>query len=382
MGIISFSAQGEQLTEFRDFLHQEHLRCRRQQIRGGIFYAQTKAYRWHRVVQAAKNYNITLIIEKHSGLLHRLKPYRKRLGLLAGIVFGAWICYHCTAFVRTIEIRGNTNVSQNEIFRILENIGIAYGTAFHDIDFTYVERQLCAQISDIRWAAIRHTGGRLIIDLREAAQPPEMQRDHIPCNYVSDVSAQILSINVLGGHAVVQTGDVVKAGDVLISGVEEDVNGVTKYYHATGEVTGIYEYPLELFQPFCEEITVHGDPATESFLLAFGRRIPISINFSPPDEPICYTEQVHPLMLFGHRTPFALIKGIHTPMTTTIAAYSPEEIDALLFEKMNRFEQNFHRSDTILKREIVRCETELGILLKINYIFEGVVGKESEIFVK
>lgn len=382
IGKIRFSAQGEQLSAFREELRQAHLHCKFQQIRGGIFYASAQAYDWYGIAKIAQKHDIQLDTLECRGLYFRLKPYRLRIGIVVGLLGGALICYRCNAFVRTIEICGNTNITEETVFRALSNLGVGYGTAFRSMDFTYIERMLCAEIRDIQWVALRHTGGRLVIDLREEVKPPQMLHERIPCNYVSNVSAQITSIRVLSGYAAVRTGDHVKAGDVLISGVEEDINGVTRYTHATGEVVGIYPYDIEFFQPFCEEITVHGEPLIQPFLSVFGKRIPLRIGFTPPDEPFSYTEQVQPLMLFGRRTPFAQIEGIYTPLVSTIAAYSPAEADALLEEKMLRWEQNLHRNDRIVERKIVRCETDLGILLKINYIFEGVVGKESEIFVK
>lgn len=382
MAQISFSAQGEQLTAFRDALRDGHFACTAQQMRGGVFYAKTQAHHWYGICAAAQEHDITLTILKRRGLCFRIAPYRLRLGLIVGILCGFAFFYWCNAHVRSIEIYGNTQVSDTEILAALERLGVTRGTAYRDMNFTYIEQRMRLEVQDLRWIAMRHTGGRLVIDLREETAAPEMTHDRIPTNYISNVSAQITEIQVLGGYAAVQVGDAVKAGDLLISGVQEDPNGVTRFYHADGVVRGVYEYDLELFQPFCEELTVSGESVTARCLELFGKRFPLSIGFTPPEEPFVYTEEATPFTVFGYVTPFALLHCRYTPQTTTIAAYSEAEIDALLTEQATRFEQNFHSEDQILSKEIVPQRTDLGILLKIHYVFEGSIGETREIFVR
>ncbi len=382
MGWISFSAEGKNLPAFRDAMREGHYVCRGQQVRNEVFYAQTRSYHWHGITVLAAAHEIRLEKLRERGVWHHLRPYRLRFGLLAGILCGLAFTYWCSAYVRTIEIHGNTAISDTQILEALAGLGVQRGTAYRDIPFTDVEQQMRLAVRDIEWITLRHTGGRLVVDLREEKKPPAMTHDRCPCNYVANVSAQITSMEVLGGHAAVKVGDAVKAGDVLISGVREDENGVTRFYHATGRVKGIYEYTLTLYQPFCEELTVHGTPQTETVLEAFGKRISLSLGFSPPQEPLSYTEERIPLILFGKETPFSKIICSFIPLEHTVMAYSSEEISALLDEKKKRFEQNFHSSDKILSCEIMQEETDLGILLKINYVFEGFVGEESEIFVK
>ena len=383
MATIAFSAEGEQLTAFRDALRTRHYPCTAQQIRGGVFYAQTKAHNWYGIRTAAAEFQITLTILRKRGLRFRLYPYRKRVcGIAFGLLCGFAFLYWCESRIHSIEIYGNTTVSDTEILSQLASLGIARGIPYRDIDFTAAEQQMRLRISDLEWIAMRHTGGRLVVDLREETKPPAMLHDHIPTNYVATVSAQITQLHVLGGHAQVKVGDAVREGDVIITGVQEDLNGVTRFYHADGLVRGVYEYDFECFQPYCGEITVSGKTDTAPFLDAFGLRIPLSVGFTPPPEPFIYTEITKPLELFGRRAPFAFVQCRYTRKETAVTAYSPAELDALLAEQAARFEQNFHKNDKIVSKQIVTSETDLGILLKIHYIFEGVVGETREIFVK
>ena len=102
-----------------------------------------------------------------------------------------------------------------------------------------------------------------------------------------------------------------------------------------------------------------------------------------PDAPLTRCDETRtPLTLFRKELPFQLIHRIYTVQDTAVTVFSEEEARALLEESALRFEHNFHANDIIISRDEKFNRTDLGIMLKINYVFEGVIGKTSEIFVK
>ena len=127
---------------------------------------------------------------------------------------------------------------------------------------------------------------------------------------------------------------------------------------------------------------MHGHTETETVLSLFGRRFSLSPAFSEPDGMMIYCEDSTPLMLFGRELPLALIRCHYTEQASAITIFSEEEARGLLEESARRFEQNFHAEDTILSRDVSFQQTDLGISLKIHYVFEGSIGEISEIFVK
>ncbi len=379
---MTISASGRELLAFRDALRDARIRCRHQVLTDGRFHATIRSTQWFRLKQLANRYAVTVTVEKRQGFGIWLKPYRYRWGLLAGLVLGGWFCYHCNTTIRSIELYGNVRIPDAEVLVALEELGVTRGVAYAEIDFFEVERQMRLMVSDIEWIGIRHSGGRLVVELTEETQPPALVHDRIPTNYVATVPAQITGINVLGGVAVKQVGDAVKPGDILISGICEDARGVSLLYHADGIVTGIFETDYEMFHPFCKEIPVHGETVSERFLECFGTRFSLDPTFSPPTENFLYTETAEPMTLFGLQLPFTRIRCDYTHTTTTVTAFSEEEIALLQQEEQNRYEENFHKNNTILDRSYTETRSDLGISLKIHYVLEGVIGKTSEIFVK
>lgn len=380
-GMLFLTAEGDHLAAFRDALRHTGIRCRHQQMRGGCWNAEIALYDKNRVQTLAEAHDVALTITRETGLRRRLRPYRKRLGLLLGIALGCVFFYRSNAFVRSIEITGNTEISEEEILSALDALGIRYGTKISDIAFSETERSMRLAVSDIEWITMRHTGGRLIVDLTEERDPPPLRSENMASNYIATQTAQITSISVLGGVAVCKRGDAVKAGDLLISGVDTDKRGITRYYRGDGVVKGIYEADFTQEQPFVAELPVRGETVTQTVLTLFGKRLPLS---QPPDNAAdcIYEEEKNPLVLFGHTLPITLLRCRYTEQITAVAVFSKEEATAVLEEAAARFEHNFHADDTILRRTVSFQQSDLGISLKIHYVFEGVIGKRSEFFVK
>lgn len=380
---LRFSAEGSSLSAFRAALRTAGISCRLQQMRDGVFFAETRACRQRALSALAEEHGITLQILETHGLRYRLRPYRSRCGVLCGLLCGLAFLYWCNTTVRSIEITGNETVSDTEILNALAALGVERGTPISDIPFSYVEQQMRLRVSDIEWIALRHQGGRLIVDLSQERNPPEMDRSHMPANIIAAVPAQITNINVMGGHAVKQVGDTVSAGELLITGVQQDEeSGVLRYYRAAGEVTGIYPAEFTCEQPFVAELPVRGTTYTEPVLEVFGKRFSLSLTFDTPKGDLLYEETRRPLSIFGHELPLTLIDRHFTEPAFALTAYSEEEARAILTEKAERYERNFHANDRIISRNAEFSQSDLGISLHINYVFEGAIGKSSEIFVK
>ncbi len=379
---LRFEARGTNLVAFRDALRAAGILCRRQVVSGTVYHGTVHPVYRKQFFAIAAEHCITVEITEEKGWRARLRPMRLRYGLLIGLVPAAAFLWWSNQTVRSIEIYGNKSISDTHLLTVMEEIGIYRGAEYADIDFTLSEQLLRLKISGIEWISLRHTGGRLVVELEEETKAPALYQGRIPTNYIATVNAQITDMRVFDGTAAVKIGDAVKEGDILISGVTEDVRGITRLKHADGEIRGIYQETLTLYQPFCAETTVQGKVYRAEYLECFGKRFPLTVGFEPPLGDFIYTENAQPLVLWNVSLPFVRIRCDYSMQETTIAVYSAEEIAAMQDEEALRFEENFHGEDTILGKDYIQTVDDLGISLKINYIFEGVIGKTSEIFVK
>ena len=383
MAVISFSASGGRLSAFRDALRFRSSPCRHQQMRGNAFHADTAAKYEKQLSALACEFGVTLEIRSRRGLRFPLRPYRRRYGIPAGLLCGLLLLHVCSAAVREIRITGNSRIPESELRAALASLGVTEGVPFRSLRYDWLEQRMRLAVSDIEWITMRKEGGRLVVDLTEETLPPDMKQDRMPCNVIADVPAEIVGMNVLCGSAKVQAGDFVKPGDLLISGVQTDCYGFCRCCHADGTVTARYPAVFSRMQPFVAELPVSCASGTQTLLELFGCQLPLTVGFRIPDAPLSRCDVIRtPLTLFGRALPAALIRKNYTVQETAVTAFSEEEARALLDESAARFEHNFHANDIIISRDAKYDRTDLGIMLKINYVFEGVIGKTSEIFVK
>ena len=89
---------------------------------------------------------------------------------------------------------------------------------------------------DIAWIWVDIKGTRAFVEVKERTEKPDIVPDGEPCNIVADCDGIIENTVILKGKTVVSEGDIVKKGDLLVSGVDDTNYTGPIMYHADGEV--------------------------------------------------------------------------------------------------------------------------------------------------
>ena len=193
------------------------------------------------------------IIEKNGVpfLLHR---YRKRKLLIGGIAFFVLGLFILSSFVWRIDIEGNENLSQEAVVTFMASQGLQVGTPKFTFDDRRLQQALLSHFGEVSWADVHTRGTRTTIRLAEALPPQPIINRQTPAHVVAAAGGVITRVVAWGGAPMVRQGDVVQAGDLLVSGVlelEPDVPGTPMVYvHAYGEVWARRYYPIEFTVPF------------------------------------------------------------------------------------------------------------------------------------
>ena len=273
---IRINAQGKQLNKFINAIHQHRIDCRGQYCRGELFYCDIYRRDLKDIQDIAKQYSMELKSAEYDSLFARLSRYRRRFGILIGVLLAFTAALYFSQVVVTIEIEGNSAVSDEVILSALEELDIKAGTPICRINIPYCENRLRLMIDDVAWAGIRHTGSRLVVQVTEVRQVPEMLHDRVPCNIVASRDAEISSVLVRSGQLCHIVGDYVPKGTILISGVAENEAGRSFVHHAMGDIRGIYEESMSFSAPFrAEETVLTGKTDTQRSLRLFSLDIPL-----------------------------------------------------------------------------------------------------------
>lgn len=203
------------------------------------------------------------IIEKR-GLPFGLFRYRKRIlfpiaFLLVVLLFG-----YCSRFIWRIELIGNDRISGETLFEYLEKKNAFLGEKSSRVSCEELELSLRKDFEEIIWATVYVEGTVLVVQVQEKLPMEEKKleennlEEKIDCsNIVAAKDAVIYSVITRAGTASVQAGDIIKAGDLLVTGTQEikDDAGEVKSYvnqRAKADIIGevVYQYedsiPIEI----------------------------------------------------------------------------------------------------------------------------------------
>ncbi|MBQ4534488.1 MAG: sporulation protein YqfD [Ruminococcus sp.] len=381
-GRIRINAAGNDLYGFINALHSSSVKCSGQYVKKDIFYADIRRCDLKETEALASLYGITLSCAEYETISRKLRRYKKRLGIIFGVLIVVISSLYFSNVVVTIEINGNSRVSDKAILAALEELDIKKGTPLSSINFHHCENELRVMVQGVSWAAIRHTGNRVVVDVTEIVEKPEIELKRIPCNIISTKDAHITYTTVYDGMLMHKVGDYVPAGTLLVTGVTTDDTGHSTLHHAMGEIRGIYKETLTFTGEYnTEERTSTGKTETKRRLCLFSLEIPMYIRKTDfKDYDSSETESY--LKLFGKQLPIGMKKEKLSETNIQPQTFTKEELSQKLMQKIYLYEKNFLHDKKILDRKITESDSDESLTFTVTYQLEGNIGTQREIFVK
>jgi similar to stage IV sporulation protein len=149
------------------------------------------------------------------GLPFTLKKIKNRKMLAAGFIFFLLALYALSLHIWFIEIRGLKSLPDTKIRQIAATNGVEYSLPKAKADLKKIEKEILLNIPEISWVGVSFNGTRALIEVVEKTMPREENK--APAHIVAQKEGVIEEIIAFTGQAVVQKGDLVKKGDILIS---------------------------------------------------------------------------------------------------------------------------------------------------------------------
>lgn len=166
--------------------------------------------------------------------IHKLK---KRKMLLVGAFFCFILLIFSSTFIFSIEISGNHQLDRGKIIGMLNDLGLKPGANRYKINVKDIETQMLLDVEELAWVGIEIKGIKARVEIAEKRLAPDIIDKNTPCDVVASKKGVIEKVIARNGDPKVSEGDIVKEGDILISGViERDFMESDKYVHSYGEV--------------------------------------------------------------------------------------------------------------------------------------------------
>lgn len=170
-----------------------------------------------------------------------------------------------------IQITGLETIKEYTVYQTLVENGARTFAFKSTIDLKQLERAVEQTFPKISYVHASFEGVRLVLTVDEGALEPELL-DTSPASIVAKKGGVVQQVIAREGKAMVEEGQVVQAGDVLISG-DYVVNEIPFRVSARGNVTAKVDYigrSEASFDPFILEPT--GNEAQEVYM-RLGKRI-------------------------------------------------------------------------------------------------------------
>lgn len=182
-------------------------------------------------------------------MLNKFK-YRKMLGL--GFVIMVGVIFFLTSFIWSIDIIGDKGVDQEKLLEYLNKRQVTIGVKKSTIEKEELKIDILKKFDDIAYVDIDIEGTKLIVEakIRNYYDEKDIINKNEPCNIVADKKAIIEKIVAKNGTALVEKGDIVKKGQILISGeIKNDLEENILLVHSEGDIFARTYYMKAVKEP-------------------------------------------------------------------------------------------------------------------------------------
>ncbi len=206
------------------------VRFREERMRFSCF---ARDYRYLR--QDARRACVRMRLRQKHGLPFWVHRYRRRKGMLVGLVLYAAILALLSGRIWAIEVVGNTVTPSQEILAVTQDMGVRIGAPMGDMQIKNLEIMGLNRLPTLAWISVNPSGCVARVEVTERKPTPQVLDLSKPSDIVAVRDGKIVSMTVVSGQKRVMVGEAVSAGTVLISGRVQSELG-EKLYRAYGEV--------------------------------------------------------------------------------------------------------------------------------------------------
>jgi len=291
------------------------------------FFLHVRKKTWKNLFHEATANGIYLTVLSEHGLPYFLYRYRKRWGLIVGILLCSLTVFISGKFVWRIEVRGIEQYHTRDVLDELTAHGFGIGSYIPRIDVNALQNQVLMNSKKFAWLSVNLIGTTARVEVIETSPKPEKERNNSPMNLVASADGRIVRFSLRSGWESVEAGDVVRKGELLVSGIGERKDGGTQLVCAAGQVYAEVIHELKVEIPLQYNRKVFESPQkAEKSINFFGKEIKLfeKTGIYGGSCDTIYSERI--LSFFGSITvPVIFCTKTILPYSTETALHTPEQ---------------------------------------------------------
>lgn len=240
-GTALVQIEGMGLERLLNVLEREHLPLyaieRQSRLR---LCARVRLYQLKMLRRIAQDMHVSVRVVQQRGLAYQCYKLFKRRSLFITLCVCTLLAALSTQFIWRVRVTGLPQEQAAQVLQAAQSLGYRRGALWGRLDAGEIERQMLLHTQDAARVLAHKRGVVLELEVVPFEQAPDIFQKGQPCDIVADGDAIIDSIVALEGTPMVQVGDAVHAGDVLIRGTFERnyEEGAQRFVQARGVIMG------------------------------------------------------------------------------------------------------------------------------------------------
>lgn len=316
-------------------------------------------------------------INKRIGLPFVLHRYRKRAGILLGAVFFLVVLNFLSLFIWTIEVSGNSVVTDKEIIAACKSAGLYEGVKASEINSKNSADKILLKLDSLAWCSVNIEGCLVTVNVTETKNLADKNKN-LPSNIVAKEDGIIKKIDVVSGDTVVSVGDVVAKGDLLVSGIYENMSS-TVFRESKGSIKAEIEKTFTAQAKFSvTESIPYGKIINHTEFNAFGIKIPLYFLKVKGD----YIEEksYKRIKVANKKLPFSITKHKYILTNESTVVRNEETIKELLLKDVKKQIKKYGDKNYKIKDEKY-IKTKEGITLEQTVVLLCDIAEQKSVII-
>jgi similar to stage IV sporulation protein len=268
-----------------------------------------------RFIRLAREQGVRIRVAGKQGWPFLLGRIKQRKGFVIGIFAFVFLIFLLSSFVWSVHIEGTERIPAKHVRALLRQEGVYEGQWKNRIpDPEQIKHRLLMRMPQASWVGIRVEGTRVVVTVVEKDQPEPPQSEFEnkgPVHLVAKRDALIRDLLVERGHPLTEVGDMVRRGQVLVSGIYGDPAKpeANRIAGAQGKVLGEVWYVSDVVAPLDQKRKVFtGNRWKQELPMLLGTVIQNPLADPPPFRQFEIIRRARYYGLGGWRLPVVWVK--------------------------------------------------------------------------
>lgn len=334
-----------------------------------------------KISEIARKTSCKVRILKKKGIPFLLNKYKKRKLFVLLLALVICIVFISSRYVWNIEVNVEDNLELENIAEDLENAGLTKGVLKTKIDTDRIINEIRLKRSDIAWVGLDIKGTNIIVSIVKADKSPEIIDNLDYCNIVASKAGTITKITAQNGTAIVNVGDEVSQGDVLIAGYMDGKYTDRRYVHSLGEVEAKVLYSETKAVELKKEIYKETGNMENKYEINFNK-LKLKLYKNPSKYETYQSEKnVKNIKLFGDfYLPISITKITNKEEIKEEQNYTAEEATKATVEDLTKIlDEKIQNKDLIVDKNVETEEGENSVIVTLCYEVLEKIGENKKI---